>query len=184
MNAPSIGARIERKEDYRFLTGAGTFTDDVTMPGQTHAYFLRSPHAHAKIRSIDTVKARAAAGVIAVYVGSDLPDSVGGLPCGWLITDMHGQPMKEPKHPLLAQGTVRYVGDQVAIVIAESIAEAKDAAELIEVDYEVLPAVVNAGDARKPVPQSCMTAHRTTLATCGRWAIRARWTRRLPKPAT
>jgi carbon-monoxide dehydrogenase large subunit len=150
MNAPIIGTRIERKEDYRFLTGAGTYTDDVTMPGQTHAYFLRSPHAHANIKSIDTSKARAAPGVVGVYVGTDLPDSIGGLPCGWLITDVNGQPMKEPKHPLLAQGKVRYVGDQVAMVVAESINEAKDAAELIEVDYEELPAVVNVADARKP----------------------------------
>ncbi len=149
MNAPVIGVRIERKEDYRFLTGAGTYTDDVTLPGQTHAYFLRSPHAHAKIRRIDTSKARAAPGVVGVYVGSDLPDSVGGLPCGWLITDVKGQPMKEPKHPLLAQGKVRYVGDHVAMVVAETINQAKDAAELIEVDYDVLPAVVNVADARK-----------------------------------
>ena len=150
MNAPLIGARIERKEDYRFLTGAGTYTDDVTLPGQTHVYFLRSPHAHAKIKGIDTSKARAAPGVVGVFVGTDLPDSVGGLPCGWLITDVNGQPMKEPKHPLLAQGKVRYVGDQVAMVVAETVNQAKDAAELIEVDYEVLPAVVNVADARKP----------------------------------
>ena len=104
MNAPLIGARIERKEDYRFLTGSGTYTDDVTLPGQTYAYFLRSPHAHAKIKHIDTAAAKAAPGVIAAYTGADLPDSVGGLPCGWLITDVNGQPMKEPKHPLLAQG--------------------------------------------------------------------------------
>ncbi len=149
MNAPLIGARIERKEDYRFLTGGGNYTDDVTLQGQTHAYFLRSPHAHAKINRIDTSKAKAAPGVVAVYTGADLPDSVGGLPCGWLITDVNGQPMKEPKHPLLAQGKVRYVGDHVAIVIAETLNQAKDAAELIEVDYEVLPAIVNVADARK-----------------------------------
>ena len=150
MNAPVIGARIERKEDYRFLTGAGTYTDDVTLPGQTHAYFLRSPHAHAKIKHIGTAAAKGAPGVIAVFTGADLPDSVGGLPCGWLITDVNGQPMKEPKHPLLAQGKVRYVGDQVAVVIAETLNQAKDAAELIDVDYTALPAVVNVADARKP----------------------------------
>jgi len=149
MNAPLIGARVERKEDYRFLTGGGTYTDDVTLHGQTCAYFLRSPHAHAKINRIDTSKATAAPGVVAVYTGADLPDSVGGLPCGWLITDVNGQPMKEPKHPLLAQSKVRYVGDQVAVVIAETLDQAKDAAELIEVDYEVLPAIVNVADARK-----------------------------------
>ena len=149
MNAPLIGARIERKEDYRFLTGGGTYTDDVTLHDQTYAYFLRSPHAHARISHIDTSKAKAAPGVVAIYTGADLPDSVGGLPCGWLITDVNGQPMKEPKHPLLAQGKVRYVGDHVAIVIAETLNQAKDAAELIEVDYEVLPAIVDAADARK-----------------------------------
>ncbi len=150
MNAPLIGARIERKEDYRFLTGGGNYTDDVTLQGQTYAYFLRSPHAHAKINRIDTSKAMASPGVVAVYTGADLPDSVGGLPCGWLITDVNGQPMKEPKHPLLAQGKVCHVGDQIAVVIAETLNQAKDAAELIEVDYDVLPAVVNVADARKP----------------------------------
>ncbi len=149
MNAPLIGARVERKEDYRFLTGGGTYTDDVTLQGQTYACFLRSPHAHAKINRIDTSKAKTAPGVVAVYTGSDLPDSVGGLPCGWLITDVNGQPMKEPKHPLLAQGKVRYVGDQVAVVIAETLNQAKDATELIEIDYEVLAAIVNVADARK-----------------------------------
>ena len=169
MNAPVIGARIERKEDYRFLTGAGTYTDDVTMPGQTHAYFLRSPHAHARIKGIDTSKAQTAPGVVAVYVGTDLPDSVGGLPCGWLITDVNGQPMKEPKHPLLAQGKVRYVGDQVAMVVAETINQAKDAAELIEVDYEELPAVVNVADARKP--GAAVVHDNAPDNTCYVWAI-------------
>ena len=92
--------------------------------------------------------ARTAPGVLAVYTGDDTA-KLGGLPCGWLITDVNGQPMKEPKHPLLAQGKVRYVGDQVAVVIAETLNQAKDAAELIEVDYEVLPAIVNVADARK-----------------------------------
>lgn len=151
MNAPVIGQSIKRKEDYRFLTGTGTYTDDVTLPGQTHACFLRSPHAHAKIRGIDTSRARAAPGVVAVFTGEDLARArVNGLPCGWLITDVNGQPMKEPPHPPLAQGKVRHVGDQVAVVIAETLNQAKDAAELIEVDYEVLPAVVSPADARKP----------------------------------
>jgi carbon-monoxide dehydrogenase large subunit len=151
MNAPYIGQSVKRKEDQRFLTGGGTYTDDVSVANQTYAYFLRSPHAHAKIRSIDLSKANAAAGVVAIFTGDDLAAAkVGGLPCGWLITDVNGQPMKEPPHPCLAQGKVRHVGDQVAVVIAESLHEAKDAAALIEVDYEVLPAVVSAADARKP----------------------------------
>src|SRR5487761_785237 len=144
-----IGQSVRRKEDARFLTGAGQYTDDVTLPNQTHAYFLRSPHAHAKIRSIDTSKAKAAPGVVAVYTGADL-EGVNGLPCGWLITSVDGTPMKEPAHPVLAKGKVRYVGDHVALVIAETPSHAKDASELIEVDYDVLPAVVNPVDALKP----------------------------------
>jgi carbon-monoxide dehydrogenase large subunit len=149
MGAPLIGARIQRKEDYRFLTGAGQYTDDMTLQGQTHAVFVRSPHAHAKIKSIRKDKALGAPGVLAVFTGEDLAAAkVGGLPCGWLITDVNGQPMKEPPHPCLAQGKVRYVGDHVAVVIAETLDGAQDAAELVEVDYEVLPAVANAALAR------------------------------------
>src|SRR5438445_1370812 len=144
----SIGQSVRRKEDKRFLTGAGQYTDDVNQHNQTWAYFLRSPHAHAKIRAIDTAKAKAAPGVVAVFTGADLT-GVNGLPCGWLITGTDGQPMKEPPHPVLAQGKVRYVGDGVALVIAETLSQAKDAAELIVVDYEVLPAVVNPVDALK-----------------------------------
>jgi carbon-monoxide dehydrogenase large subunit len=144
-----IGQSVKRKEDARFLTGTGQYTDDVSMPNQTQAYFLRSPHAHAKIRAIDTAKAKKAPGVVAIYTGADL-DGVNGLPCGWLITSVDGTPMKEPPHHVLAKGKVRYVGDHVAIVIAETLDQAKDAAELIDVDYEVLPAVVNCVDAMKP----------------------------------
>jgi carbon-monoxide dehydrogenase large subunit len=149
MGAPLIGARIQRKEDYRFLTGAGQYTDDVTLQGQTHAVFVRSPHAHAKIKSIRKDKALKAPGVLAVFTGEDLAAAkVGGLPCGWLITDVNGQPMKEPPHPCLALGKARYVGDHVAVVIAETLDGAQDAAELVEVDYEVLPAVADAALAR------------------------------------
>src|SRR5499427_304682 len=145
-----IGAAIKRKEDYRFLTGAGNYTDDVAMPHQTYAYFVRSPHAHAKIKRINKDKALKAPGVVAVFTGDDLAAAkVNGLPCGWLITDVNGQPMKEPPHPCLAQGKARYVGDHVAIVIADTYQQARDAAELVKVDYEELPAVVRAGDARK-----------------------------------
>src|SRR5690606_18987489 len=117
-----------------------------------YAYFLRSPHAHAKIRSIDTAKAAAMPGVVAVLTGEDLArDNVGGLICGWMIHSKDGTPMKAGPHPALAQGKVRYVGDHVAVVIAESLAQAKDAAEAVEVDYEVLPAVVDPAAAQKPV---------------------------------
>jgi carbon-monoxide dehydrogenase large subunit len=170
MNAPVIGQSIKRKEDYRFLTGAGMYTDDVTIPGQTYACFVRSPHAHAAIKSIDASKAVAAPGVIAVFTGEDLARTkVGGLPCGWLITDINGQPMKEPPHPPLAQGKVRYVGDQVAVVIAETLNQAKDAAELVEVGYEILPAVVNVGDARKA--DAAVVHEEAPDNTCYVWAL-------------
>jgi aerobic carbon-monoxide dehydrogenase large subunit len=169
MNAPFIGQSVKRKEDARFLTGGGTYTDDVAVAGQTHAYFLRSPYAHAKILGIDISKAKASAGVVAVYTGADLAAAnIGSLPCGWLITDVNGQPMKEPPHPPLAQGKVRYVGDHVAVVIAESLDQAKDAAALVNVDYEVLPAVVDTASAR-----SATTAVHDVAPdnTCYVWAI-------------
>lgn len=146
-----IGEAVKRREDYRFLTGAGTYTDDVKLDRQTYAVFVRSPHAHASIKRVDTSRARQAPGVIAVYTGEDIANAkIAGLPCGWLITDMNGQPMKEPPHPVLAQGKVRYVGDHVAVVIAETQLQARDASELVDVDYDVLPAVVDVADARKP----------------------------------
>ncbi len=146
-----IGESVKRREDYRFLTGAGTYTDDVRLDRQACAVFVRSPHAHAGIKRIDTGRARQAPGVIAIYTGEDIANAkIAGLPCGWLITDVNGQPMKEPAHPVLAQGKVRYVGDHVAVVIAETQLQARDAAELVEVDYDVLPAVVDVADARKP----------------------------------
>src|SRR5438132_13375276 len=149
MTTSLIGARVPRKEDYRFVTGAGHYTDDVALPGQTYAAFVRSPHAHAVLRSVKTDKARRAPGVVAVYTGADLAAAkVGGLPCGWLITDVKGQPMKEPPFPVLAQGKVRHVCERVAVVVAESAAQARDAAELVEVDYQPLPAVASAAKAR------------------------------------
>jgi aerobic carbon-monoxide dehydrogenase large subunit len=149
MGASMIGQSVKRKEDVRFLTGAGQYTSDVAVPHATHACFLRSPHAHANILRIDTSRAKTAPGVAAVFTGADLT-GVNGLPCGWLITSTDGTPMKEPPHPVLAQGKVRYVGDGVALVIADTMHHAKDAAELIDVDYEVLPAVVNCVDTLEP----------------------------------
>ncbi|HTH58905.1 MAG TPA: xanthine dehydrogenase family protein molybdopterin-binding subunit [Paraburkholderia sp.] len=158
MNAPEqqrmIGAPVKRKEDYRFLTGTGQYTDDVVLPHQTWAVFLRSPYAHARIKRIDTAAAKASPGVVAVFTGADLAkENVGGLPCGWLIHSVDGSPMREPPHPVIAHDTVRHVGDQVALVIAESVKAAKDAAELIEVDYEELAPVIDtahAADAGQP----------------------------------
>ncbi|MEY4014296.1 MAG: hypothetical protein RLZZ290_1160, partial [Pseudomonadota bacterium] len=146
---PHIGESVLRKEDLRFLTGAGQYTDDVKLADMTYAVFVRSPHAHARIRSISKAAALAAPGVIAVFDGEDVAaDKVGGLPCGWLITSTNGEPMKEPPHPILAQGKVRYVGDHVAMVIAETLDQARNAAELVEVDYEALHAVVDVRDAK------------------------------------
>ncbi|MEO8509520.1 MAG: xanthine dehydrogenase family protein molybdopterin-binding subunit, partial [Betaproteobacteria bacterium] len=148
IGASVIGRSILRKEDLRFLTGAGQFTDDVAPQNLTYACFLRSPHAHARIRSIDSTAAKAAPGVVAIFTADDLA-GVNGLPCGWLITGADGKPMNEPPHPVLAKGKVRHVGDPVVLVIAETRHQAKDAAELIEVDYEVLPAAVNCVEALK-----------------------------------
>ena len=142
-NLPHIGTSLLRKEDYRYLTGGGQYTDDIELAAQSHAVFVRSPHAHARIRSIDVSAAQAAPGVLGVFTGDDVAaDKIGGLPCGWLITSTDGTPMKEPAHPILAQGKVRYVGDHVAMVVAETVEQAKNAAELVAVDYEVLGAVV------------------------------------------
>ena len=148
MSATGIGASVKRKEDFRFLTGQGTYTDDINRPGQTHAYILRSPLAHATIKSVDTAAAKAADGVLAVFTGEDMAaDGVGGIPCGWGVANKDGSPMAEPAHPALAVGKVRYVGDQVAIVIAETYSQAKDAAEQIAMDLEELPALINMDDA-------------------------------------
>ena len=147
---PHIGEPLRRKEDYRFLTGAGQYTDDIQLAGMKYAVFVRSPHPHANIRSVNKTAALAAPGVVGIFDGQDVAaDKVAGLPCGWLITSTDGQPMKEPPHPFLAQGKVRYVGDHVAIVVADTLENAKNAAELVEVDYEPLPAVVDVRDAPK-----------------------------------
>ena len=168
--AGGIGVAVRRKEDFRFLTGQGHYTDDINRPGQTHAYLLRSPHAHATLDAIDSTRALAAPGVVAIFTGADLAASgVGGLPCGWLITDKHGKPMVEPPHPVLAQGKVRHVGDPVAVVIAETRDQAKDAAELIEVGYGVLPAAVEATDAIKP--GAAQLFDEAPANTCYEWEI-------------
>src|SRR5689334_1839020 len=144
MTGSGIGAPVRRKEDQRFITGKGRYVDDFNRPGQGYAYFLRSPHAHATIRGIDAAAARAMPGVLGVFTGEDLAaDKVGGLICGWMIHSKDGSPMKAGPHPALAQGKVRYVGDHVAVVIAEDYATARDAAEKVVVDYDVLPAVID-----------------------------------------
>ncbi|MBU3732361.1 MAG: xanthine dehydrogenase family protein molybdopterin-binding subunit, partial [Beijerinckiaceae bacterium] len=144
MSATGIGAPVRRTEDFRFITGKGQYTDDINRAGQAHAYFLRSPHAHAEIVKIDATKAKAMEGVLAVLTGADLAaDNIGGLICGWMIHNKDGSPMRAGGHPALAQGKVRYVGDHVAVVIAETYQQAKDAGEAIDVTYKTLPAVAD-----------------------------------------
>jgi carbon-monoxide dehydrogenase large subunit len=146
-----IGTPVRRREDYRFLTGQGTYTDDINRPHQLYAYILRSPHASARIVGIETSAAAKAAGVIAVFTGKDLEaDGIGGLPCGWLIHSKDGSPMQEPPHPVLASGRVRHVGDPVVVVVADGLGQARDAAELIKVDYAIEPAVTDVAEALKP----------------------------------
>jgi len=147
----TIGTPVRRREDYRFLTGGGTYTDDINRPGQLHAFVLRSPHAHAQIRGIEITAAQRALGVFGVYTGKDMvADGVGGLPCGWQIHSKDGSPMAEPPHPVLAVDRVRYVGDPVAVVVAETLAQARDAAELINVDYAEEPAAIDPVAALQP----------------------------------
>ncbi|QPH54257.1 xanthine dehydrogenase family protein molybdopterin-binding subunit [Pontivivens ytuae] len=137
-----IGASSKRREDLRFLTGNGKYTDDINVTGQAHAFFVRSDMAHGKINALDVSAAEAAEGVLKVFTAADFAE-VGGIPCGWQVTDRHGQPMQEPKHPVLAEGKVRHVGDPYAVVVAETLEQARDAAELIEADIEELPAVID-----------------------------------------
>ena len=143
-----IGASNKRREDVRFLTGAGNYTDDINLRGQTHAFFLRSQVAHGKLRKVDTKAAAKMPGVIRIFTGKDF-EGIGGLPCGWCVTDREGNPMQEPAHPVLAQGKVRHVGDPIAVVIAETYEQARDAAEAIEVDIKDLPAVIDMKEALK-----------------------------------
>jgi len=139
-----MGASVARKEDRRFLLGKGRYTDDIVLPNQSYAVFVRSPHAHAAIRSIDASQALALPGVLAVLTGEDVAaDGLGGIPCGWTITSKDGSKMVAPPHPSLVHKTARHVGDPVAMVIAETKAQAKDAAQLVEVDYDPLPAVAH-----------------------------------------
>ncbi|TPP07047.1 xanthine dehydrogenase family protein molybdopterin-binding subunit [Rhizobium glycinendophyticum] len=151
MGVEGIGARVARKEDKRFLTGKGRYTDDMVVPGMKYAYFVRSPYAHAKIKSIDVSAAKAMPGVIDVLDGKQLlADGIGNLICGWMIHSKDGTPMKMGAWRPLAHETVRYVGDAVAIVIADSLGEARDASEAVSVEYEELPVVTGAVDALKP----------------------------------
>ena len=163
-----IGQSVPRKEDGRFITGKGRYTDDIKQVGQTHAYFVRSPHAHADVVNIDVEEALAAPGVIAVLTGADVTaDGLGGLPCGWMIHSKDGSEMKQPHHPVLADKRVHYLGEPVAMVIADTALEAKNASELVAVDWAEKQAVVSVSEAQAAppiyddIPQN----------TCYEWAL-------------
>lgn len=139
-----IGQPVRRREDGRFVTGRGRYVDDHRFPGEVSAVFVRSPHAHAVVRDVDVAAARALPGVVGVFTGAEMRKSgVGSIPCGWVVRNRDGSPNAEPPHYPLAIDKVRHVGEPVAVVVAESLALAKDAAERVIVDYDVLAAVVD-----------------------------------------
>ena len=151
MGIEGIGASVVRKEDKRFITGKGRYVDDIKLVGTTFAHFIRSPHAHAKVKRIDASEALKMPGVLAVLNGKELvEDKIGNLICGWAITSKDGSPMKMGAWPAMAPETVRFAGQAVAVVIAETKNLARDAAEAVEVDYEELPAVPDVNAAIKP----------------------------------
>ena len=148
MASSMIGSKVERTEDKKFITGKGRYTADITLHGQTHAFFIRSPHARAEIKKVDISKAEKAPGVVAILTGQDIVnDKIGGLIAGWKIVSKDGTDMKLPAHPPLAHEQVNYVGDHIAVVIAETYEQAINAGELVNVDYKILKAVVDTGSA-------------------------------------
>jgi len=168
MSATGIGAAVRRKEDIRFITGTGKYTDDVVRGGETRAVFIRSPHARARIKAIDVSAAKSMPGVVDVLTGAQFADDkIGNLICGWMIHSKDGSPMKMAPHPALAAGTVNHVGDAVAVVIAETQAQGRDAAERVKVDYEVLPAVTEPAKAMSG-PQIHEVAPKNTIYE---WAL-------------
>ena len=151
MGIEGIGASVLRKEDKRFITGKGRYTDDMTVPGMKHAHFVRSPHAFADIKKIDIKKAQSMPGVIGVLTGKELKaDGIGNIICGWMIHSKDGTPMRMGAWSPLAVDTVRYVGDAVVVVVADTKAQARDAAEQVNITYKEKKGVSSAVDALKP----------------------------------
>ncbi len=142
MTTAAFGSALKRKEDPRLITGQGTYVEDVSLTGMLHIVLVRSPLAHALIKSIDSSEASKSPGVVAIFTGEDLKEELGSLPCGWVVPDT-----KEVPHPPLAVDRVRYVGDAVVAVVAESTAQASDAASLVDVEYEELDTVIEMDDA-------------------------------------
>jgi carbon-monoxide dehydrogenase large subunit len=165
-----IGARVLRKEDRRFITGQGNYTDDIAVKNAAYAEFVRSPHAHARIVRIDTSAALGAPGVVGVLTGAELAeDKIGGLICGWMIHSKDGSPMRAAPYAPLSRDVARFVGNAVAVVVAETKNEARDAAELVQVEYEELPAVVDPAKAQaQSVPQIHAEAPANTIY---QWAL-------------
>src|ERR1700744_5753694 len=151
MGVEGIGASVVRKEDRRFITGKGRYVDDIKLQGMTHGHFVRSPHAHAKVKGIDSSEAMKMPGGVGWLTGQEIvDDKVGNLICGWAITSRDGTPMKMGAWPAMAPETGRFVGQAVAVGIAESKNLARDGAEAVVVDYEELPAVPDIRAAIKP----------------------------------
>jgi len=147
----AIGQGVSRFEDPRLVRGDGRYTDDIKLPGLAHGVVLRSPHAHAKIKSIDTAAAKSAPGVLAVLTSADIKAAgYGDLPVPGGLKRRDGSPMYRSRYPILVEDRVRWIGDSVAFVVAETVAQALDAAEMITVDYEELPAVTSTAEAPKP----------------------------------
>ena len=158
-----IGSSIKRREDPRLITGNATYVDDVRPPGVLHLAIVRSPHAHATIGKIDVTEAANMPGIVAAFTGADIQEQLGSLPAGWVLPDM-----KAPNHPPIAFERVRYVGDAVAVVVAETPQAAADAVSSVEVEYGELDAIVDAEMATKAGRPSYTTTPRTTSLSSGR----------------
>jgi aerobic carbon-monoxide dehydrogenase large subunit len=146
-----VGQPVRRKEDDTLVRGKGKYTDDFSLPGQAYAWIVRSSHAHGIIRGIDTKTARAMPGVLGVWTGADLASAnYNPFTCGLPLKSRDGTPLLQTNRPALASDKVRFVGDPIAVVVAETLAQARDAGEAIEIDIEPLPAVTNPAEAAKP----------------------------------
>ncbi len=163
-----IGKPVKRVEDKRFITGKGRYTDDIKLANMTAGIFVRSPYAHATIKRVDTAAAEAMPGVVKVFTGADMAE-VNGVPCGWQVDFKNGDTMKEPPHPILVKDKALHMGDGVAFVVAETYAQAKDAAEKVKVDYDIHDAVHDPEEAVKSgAPQVHADAPNNT---CFDWAL-------------
>src|SRR5437763_11914245 len=149
--AKEVGQARKRKEDARLITGRTTWTDNLVLPGMLHLAFVRSPVSHAKLRSVDVGAARSAPGVIAVFTGRDFAEEQGSIPCAWPVTP----DMVNPGHPSLAVEEVNHVGEAVAVIVARSKAAAQDAVELVDVDYDTLPVILDMEKAVAAEPDLC-----------------------------